>query len=217
MSILFFDLENATSKNGIKICEFGYVLTDDVFNVTERGNLIIDPHIPRSAWDWYVVRKLISRKQSEYEKGERFDFYYPRIKELVSSADFIVGHTLDGDVRALKDECKRYGLPTFDFEYYDEKTFYQALTGEKRSVSVTNILAELGVQGDERAHDAEADAYNTMLGIKAMAEKEKKSFSAFCEAYPRAKYKTDKISASSPKKKKPAPQKPQGADRKTRL
>jgi flagellar basal body rod protein FlgG len=46
---LFFDLEFANSRDGKpKICEFGYVVTDEGFRVLSRGNLIIDPNIQRS-------------------------------------------------------------------------------------------------------------------------------------------------------------------------
>ena len=43
---LFFDCEFATSKGGEeKICEFGYVLVDDRFNVIYKGNIVINPNI----------------------------------------------------------------------------------------------------------------------------------------------------------------------------
>ena len=41
MRYLFYDLEDATSKNNIcKICEFGYVLTNEKFEVEKRGNIM---------------------------------------------------------------------------------------------------------------------------------------------------------------------------------
>ena len=43
MKYLFFDLEYATSKGGnIKICEFGYVVTDENFQILDRDNFIIN-------------------------------------------------------------------------------------------------------------------------------------------------------------------------------
>ena len=44
MKYLFFDLEYATSKGGnIKICEFGFVITDENFKILDRDNFIIFP------------------------------------------------------------------------------------------------------------------------------------------------------------------------------
>ena len=74
MRYLVFDLEYATSKGGVsKICEFGYVVTNEKFEIIEKGNFIIDPYINRNEWDYRVVRKILTRKIWEYEKSPRFD------------------------------------------------------------------------------------------------------------------------------------------------
>ena len=53
MKYLFFDLEYASQKGGTsKICEFGYVVTDENFNILEKDNLIINPNIYRYEWDY---------------------------------------------------------------------------------------------------------------------------------------------------------------------
>lgn len=77
MKYLFFDLEYATSKGrNIKICEFGYVVTNERFEIIKKGNFIIDPYINRCDWDWRVVKKILTRKVKEYESMPRFDEYY---------------------------------------------------------------------------------------------------------------------------------------------
>lgn len=73
------------------------------------------------------------------------------------------GHSLDGDAKALNDECERYDLASIDFTFYDIMMFYKEYINTKREVSVTEILEKLGIKGDERTHDAKADAYNTLL------------------------------------------------------
>ena len=109
MKYLFFDLEYATSKGGVcKICEFGYVVTNEHFEILKKGNFIIDPYINRCDWDWRVVKKILTRKVSVYEKQPRFDEYYSDIKDLINSADYVLGHSLDGDAKALNDDCQRY-------------------------------------------------------------------------------------------------------------
>jgi len=168
---LVFDLEYATSRKGTyRICEFGYVLTNDKFEILKQGNFIIDPYINRNDWDWFAVRKILTRKVSYYEKQLRFDEFYDDIKELIQESDYVFGHSLDGDATALNDECKRYELASIDFTFYDIKMFYKEYNNTKRDVSVSEILERLGIEGDTRTHDAEADAYNTMLELKKMLE-----------------------------------------------
>ena len=59
---LFFDLEFANSqKESYKICEFGYVIVDEDFNIIKTDNFTINPDISRREWDWYVLRKILHR------------------------------------------------------------------------------------------------------------------------------------------------------------
>ena len=44
MKYLFFDLEFASSKGDREhICEFGFVVTNEQFDILDRGNFIINP------------------------------------------------------------------------------------------------------------------------------------------------------------------------------
>ena len=65
MKYLFFDMEYASSKGGVnKVCEFGYVVTDEKYIIIDRDNLIINPNIARNEWDYWAVRKILSRSNS---------------------------------------------------------------------------------------------------------------------------------------------------------
>ena len=177
MKYLFFDLEYATSRGGVdKICEFGYVVTDETFKVLDKSNYIINPNIDKTEWDYRVLKKLLTRERWEYEDSPTFDKYYEDICELIKDADYIVGHSLNGDAKALNDDCLRYNLPSIDFEFYDVKEIYKAYVNTRKDTSVSNIKKNLGITGDERAHDAEADAYNTMLEFKEMLSNLEMSF-----------------------------------------
>lgn len=188
MKYLFYDLEYATSKGGIsKICEFGYVLTDESFNILERDNFIIDPFITREEWDWRVVRKILTRRIAEYESSPRFDEYYDDIKKLILGADFVIGHSLNSDAKALNQDCERYELPSIDYDFYDIKLFYKQFSNTKKDTSVANMLDELKIEGEEREHDAETDAYNTMLELKQMMSVLNVSLEELIELVPEAK------------------------------
>ncbi len=169
MKYLLYDLEYASSKGGIsKICEFGYILTDESFNVLERDNFIIDPYITREEWDWRVVKKILTRNVSEYENSPRFDEYYNDLKKLILDADYVLGHSLNSDAKPLNQDCERYELESIDYDFYDIKPFYKQYSNTRKDTSVTNMLEELKIEGKEREHDAETDAYNTMLELKQM-------------------------------------------------
>ena len=172
MKYLFFDLEYATSKGGnIKICEFGFVVTDENFKILDRDNFIINPNIFREEWDWRVVRTILTRCVSEYENSPKFDEYYDDIVKLIKSADYVFGHSLNGDAKALNCDCLRYGLPSIDFKFYDIKEFYKQYNSTNRDISVGNILKDLQIEGESGEHDAEVDAVNTMYEFKAMLER----------------------------------------------
>ena len=189
--LLFFDCEFATSRGGIeKICEFGYVMVDESFKVIYKGNLIINPNIKREEWDYRVVKKILTRKIDVYENRLFFPAYYPIIQKLINEADYILGHTISADVHALNCECERYNLSKPNFTFYDIKEFYKAYNSSKKDTSVENMLLELGISGDAKLHDAEADAYNTMLELKAILEKLEFSIEEMIEICPKA---TDKI------------------------
>ncbi|NMA59710.1 MAG: hypothetical protein GX959_03880 [Clostridiales bacterium] len=192
MKYLFYDLEYATSKGGnIKICEFGYVVTDEHFNVQERNNFIIDPNISKEEWDWRVVRTILTRKVYEYENSETFPYYYSSIKRLIESADYIIGHSLNGDAKALNDDCQRYEKPSLDYDFYDIKAIFKDYSNTKKDTSVENILIALGINGEENTHDAETDAYNSMLELKKMLDSLGFTFEEIIQLCPNAKDRTE--------------------------
>ncbi len=192
MNYLFYDLEYATSKGGdIKICEFGYVLTNEYFDIKDKGNFIIDPYITRREWDWRVVRKILTRSVSEYESNPTFSYYYDDIKKLIEGADYIIGHSLNGDAKALNDDCKRYNKPSLDYDFYDVKTIFKEYSNTKKDTSVENILIALNIKGEDNNHDAETDAYNTMLELKKILETLDLSFEEVIELCPSSKDRTE--------------------------
>jgi hypothetical protein len=188
MRYLFFDCEYATSKGGVcKLCEFGYVVTNENFDVVNRGNLIINPAIERSEWDWRVVRTILTRKIYEYERQPSFYSYYDDIKNLIESADLIFGHSLNQDAKAVNDDSRRYGLPSIDYDFYDVKEIYREYSGIKKDIGVVKMMEELNVKGEENEHDAETDAYNTMVEFKAILDKLEATVGEIIELCPKAK------------------------------
>lgn len=192
MKYLFYDCEFATSKGGEeKICEFGYVMVDENFAIMYKGNLIINPNIKDNEWDYRVLRKILKRSKHVYENQLSFPAYYKKIEFLINNADVILGHSLSGDAHALNCECKRYNLPSLDYEFYDIKEFFKSFVDTRKDVSVENILTSLDVEGDKNSHDAESDAYNTMLELKTMLARLEMKLEDLVGLCPKAKDKTE--------------------------
>lgn len=188
---LFYDLEYASCKGGAcKICEFGYVLTDEKFNIIKRDNLIINPFLDKSEWDYRVLRTILTRTKKEYESNPTFPHYYKEIQSLLQLSDYIVGHSLNGDAKAINDECNRYDKPSFDYVFYDVKLIYKDFSNTGKDTSLENILKELNITRENKSHDAETDAYNTMLELKSMLDSLDVTFEELFELCPGSKDET---------------------------
>lgn len=192
MRYLFFDLEYASQKHGkSKICEFGYVITNERFEIINRNNLIINPAIQNNEWDYWALKNVLTRTKEEYLSNPTFPHYYDRIRYLLLSADYVIGHTLNCDAKALNDDCKRYVKPSLDYVFYDVKKIYKDYSNTDNDTSVENILKQLDVKGEDTIHDAESDAYNTMLGLKSMLDSLNVTFEDMIKLCPKSKDETN--------------------------
>ncbi len=184
MAYLFFDLEFATCKGGYhKICEFGYVLTGEDFSVLERGNFLIDPHIQKEEWDYFALRKIMKRKVSDFISQPSFEDYYEKIASLFKRAELAFGHSTAGDVQALRQECKRWSLPDFSFLFADLAEFYKKFAHTNEQKGLSSIMSAIAVEGEENLHDAETDAFNTMLCVRRILEEEGETPNGFIAKY----------------------------------
>ena len=55
-----------------------------------------------------------------------------------------------------------------EYLFYDVNELYKKHKGIENSVSVSNIIKELELNGEDSIHDAETDAFNTMLILKEL-------------------------------------------------
>ena len=93
MKYLSFDIECC---DGQHICEFGYVIIDEKFNVLERDCITINPE--------YKFKLTGREKESDislafpedvYYNSPTFDVYYERIKRILTTPDCqIIGFSL---------------------------------------------------------------------------------------------------------------------------
>lgn len=183
MRYLFFDIECANCFDGTgKICEFGYLLTDESFKIIKKKNILINPESP---FDPYVVKKILHSPKEEYLKNPNFSSFYPHIYALLSEKDqIVVGHTVESDAKYIFDECVRFSVKPPEFKYLDIRDVYKDMLKSQSSVSLGKMGEQLGVEFSGLLHSADTDAHLTMLVTKAVCDKEGLTLEEVVEKFP---------------------------------
>ena len=126
MKYLFFDIECSNCFQGIgKMCEFGYVLTDESFNVIRQEEIPMSPGKGKGNRFHLKGRKHqkdleLAYDYSYYFEQPEFPHFYKKIRGLVEDPDTICfAYSMDNDIPHLYNSCKRYGLKPFNYVCYD--------------------------------------------------------------------------------------------------
>lgn len=186
MKYVFFDIECAcVFKNTAKICAFGYVVTDEKFNVLEKEDILIDPRGKFHLTDRKGGEGLVLPYEYEdFKKHPAFPAEYARIKALLEDKEAVVlGHATMNDVNYLNLETRRYRLPSFRFDFYDTQFFYMNTQRcFTRQLGLGAMAEELGVEFTP--HRAVDDAYATMRVCEALVRRDgADTVPAFVERY----------------------------------
>ena len=130
MKYLVFDIECSNCFNGIgKMCEFGYVLTDESFNVLREEDIPMSPGRGRENRFHLKGRKHqkdleLAYEYSYYFEQPEFPHFYKKIKKLIEDDDLVCfAFSMDNDIPHLFNSCKRYGLTPFNYVCYDVQKF----------------------------------------------------------------------------------------------
>lgn len=185
MKYVFFDIECAcVYKSVAKICAFGYVVTDEKFEVLAREDVLMNPKGKFHLTDRKGEEGLtLPYEYEDFKKYPLFRDEYPKIRALLEDKDAVVlGHATINDVNYLNLETKRYKLPSFCFSFYDTQFFYMNAVGEYgRQFGLGAIAEKLGVEFTP--HRAVDDAYATMRVCRALCEREKTDVKGLSERY----------------------------------
>jgi DNA polymerase III alpha subunit (gram-positive type) len=170
MKYLFFDIECC---DGVHMCEFGYVLIDEQFNVLDRDCITINPeHEFRLSGREKESDIKLAFPEEVYYNSPKFDFYYDRLKGLLTMPDCqIVGFSLSNDAGFLATAYERYGKEPISFTYCDFQNLYQGYTKSKNRTSVGNIVEELQI-GDITLHKSDDDSFAVVKVLQIISAKE---------------------------------------------
>lgn len=171
MKYLSFDIECC---DGHHICEFGYVLIDEQFNILERDCITIDPGYKfKLSGREHESDIQLAFPEEVYYASPKFDFYYDRIKALLTTPDCqIIGFSLANDTGFLATAYELYEKEPISFTYYDFQKLYQGYTKAKNRTSVEGFVKELEID-DIHLHKSDDDSYAVIKALQIIGEREK--------------------------------------------
>ncbi|MBQ8439511.1 MAG: hypothetical protein IJX19_02505 [Clostridia bacterium] len=202
MKLLFFDMEFADGKVPGSIYSFGYLVTDEDFEIlTPPTDLLIDPE---STWNEYVEQNILAYPKEEVEASPNFSARYEVLKALFEDADLAVGFALNNDLRALRKDCERYGLPMIQISSFDTERLCRMMEEHKDAHGLGGYVQAWCGEVPDHRHRSDGDAYATMLLFKAICDAKHVTPEMMALAYPECrgaqKEKAKKSGKKSPRR-----------------
>lgn len=185
MKYLFFDIEcsNCFDKVG-KMCEFGYVLTDEEFNILKKDDIPMSPGKGRENRFYLKGRKHekdleLAYEYDYYQEQPEFPCFYKAIEKLICDPDTICfAFSMENDILHLFNSCKRYGCKQLNYYCYDVQRFATEYLESDKLINLTNACLKIvgpNSRLDLNPHLSRDDAIATMRVFKAICELEKVS------------------------------------------
>lgn len=173
MNYLFFDIECANCFDGIgKMCSFGYVLTNEHFEILETDDIVMNPDCE---FDWYLYKNKndikLAYSQDFFRSKPNFPNHYGRIRDLVLKTDtkvFAFGAL--NDIGFVVSACERYKLPILFYSAYDLEQIIRSDDEIFGSLEKRCEILRID-NSDLKAHKSSDDAIMTMRLLKAFCEK----------------------------------------------
>lgn len=175
MKYLFFDIEcsNCFDRKG-KICEFGYVITDDKFKVISKHDIPISPgnkNNRKNRFDTTIYKRDSSfawaYEYDYYFSCLEFPFHYDLIKrKFLDKETLLFGFSAENDIRYLYSEFERYSLKPFRFKVIDiQKLLKQTLNKDGKYYNLKDAFIKMCGENELinlSPHLSRDDAYMTM-------------------------------------------------------
>ncbi len=190
MEYIFFDIECANCFGGRgKICSFGYIITDEKFNIKQKSDILINPH---SKFHLYGSGNrpgiVLGYEEDEFFSSPDFKYYYPTIRDLLTRENTMVfGFAVMSDAGFLKSECERFHRDMFDYNFIDIQRIYTDYKGLDNTPGLIKCASEYGVTETQDVHKSDDDSYFTMRVLKGLCEETGLTPKELVERYPHSK------------------------------
>ena len=182
MKFLFFDIECSNCFAGkYKMCEFGYVLTDENFKVLRKDAIPMSPGRRNHAnrFDLTIYKRDPSFQWAydfdTYFESPEFPEYYEKIRGLFMDEDTMVfGYSVDNDIRYLNYAIERYGLEKLIYDAYDVQAMMKYYSTKRESfVGLQDAFKRLCSVSEFirlQEHLSRDDAFMSMRVFQRMCE-----------------------------------------------
>ncbi len=186
MNYVFFDIECANCLNGEgKICSFGYVKTDESFQVLKKKDILINPMAEfllgnvRTGEGIHLAYPLF-----KFQRQFTFPHYYKEIKELLEDKEnMCFGFAVFQDVSYLSYTCKRYSLPVMEFEFYDIQRLEKEINSRKNISGLDALVKEYHLTS-YTYHRSDDDALMSMEVLRELLSRNHLTMRETIEKYP---------------------------------
>ncbi len=190
MNYIFFDIECANCFQGRgKICSFGYVITDEFFNVLEKEDIVINPRAK-----FHLVGRgnhpgiVLAYDEKTFKSAPSFPSFYAKIRSLLEDPNNLAfGFSVMSDASYIKSECQRYNKDIFDYEFIDVQRIYSDIHGLTDTPSLIKCANHYGVAETQDVHKSDDDSLFTMQVMKGMCEEAHMSATELIEKYENCK------------------------------
>ncbi len=173
MKYLFFDTECANCFEGAgKICELGYLLTEENFSVIKKGEFIINPGAEFDKKGFAMRKIKLTYPYAEYYKKKKFPAFFDEIKSMFTEDNLlVVGHGTHFDAKYLLQECERYGLTPFDYSFVDTQEIVKKLYDRETKLRLIELYSEFFPEdAHEQMHSGVDDAFMTAEVLRHVIE-----------------------------------------------
>ena len=179
---LFFDIESIDRKSRYT-CSFGFVLTDDKFNVILKDDILINPMVEE--YDWYVLKNMFYYTKEDALSSPSFAEVFDRINNLVDAEDIVVmGYAIGNDLDYLRNDYDRLGYDTSSLYGYDIQLFYKQLNSQINGMKLFNLAKSFGIDvSGYNEHKSDDDAEVSMLIAKHYCESMNLTIDEFIDKY----------------------------------
>ena len=166
-----------------EMCEFGYVVADEDFNIICERNLRIKPKKVQR-----IIGEKIGIKLEDFKDSPKFEEVYEEIRDVLEHPDQIIfAHSAISDLKYLGRECriKRCKYPRI--RVHDTERIYKEYTKSEKT-SLESTKEWIGI--DFKNHSAIDDAKACLYIMKKISEEEKENFSSYFEDIPKESIRT---------------------------
>lgn len=181
--LLFFDMEFANGQVLGSVYSFGYLVTDEQFRILiPPTDLCINPECK---WNEYVEKNILAYPKEEIECAPAFPECFEQIRTLFAESDVAVGFAVSNDIKALRQDCERYGKEPFSYRWFDVEQLCRMQEMHSDAHGLGRCFqAWCGGAEPEHRHRSDGDADATMRVMKAICEAHHVTADMLLQAYP---------------------------------